>query len=439
MTDSIPFASISDDELQSTVRRLTARSNGVLADLLAHLGEVELRGIHRTRACASLYTYCIYELRMSEDAAFRRAKAARLVREHPDVRDMVARGELHLTGLLMIGPYLGGERHSEILERARFRTKSEIARLIARLDPKPEVPALVEPIGPAPRALVTHREFVESLSGHVRTLALGQRPNDWIEPGDSGASDGEDATIDQEPDASHKAGPPRPATPSDARAREATQEAQAGRNRTANCRASAARLGEHRASAVHPEVGSASRLGSRRRTVRLPGRSGLPLPRDSWARAASLPRVRARRAVHVGQPRGARSTSQPFVVAIKSASIAVSATHNRFRRAWVIDIRSSISRRASVVMLDATEYRECRDASLVSRRLALFVVGVLEFQYQLIGSGLPARRVHSISTTRACRQGRFIRFQRRSLAGKAGSFDFNGEALPARRGPAVHV
>jgi hypothetical protein len=73
MTDSIPFESISDDELHTTVRRLTARSNGVLADLLAHLGEVELRGIHRTRACASLYMYCIYELRMSEDAAFRRA------------------------------------------------------------------------------------------------------------------------------------------------------------------------------------------------------------------------------------------------------------------------------------------------------------------------------------------------------------------------------
>jgi hypothetical protein len=51
------------------VRRLTARSNVALADLLAHLGEVELRGIHQTRACASLYTYCMYELRMSEETA----------------------------------------------------------------------------------------------------------------------------------------------------------------------------------------------------------------------------------------------------------------------------------------------------------------------------------------------------------------------------------
>jgi hypothetical protein len=48
------------------------RSNQLLAELLAHLGEVEARGIHRTRACSSLYTYCIYELRFSEDEAFRR-------------------------------------------------------------------------------------------------------------------------------------------------------------------------------------------------------------------------------------------------------------------------------------------------------------------------------------------------------------------------------
>jgi hypothetical protein len=49
--DSLAF--IPDDELFATVQRLTARSNVALADLLAHLGEVERRGIHRTRACAS--------------------------------------------------------------------------------------------------------------------------------------------------------------------------------------------------------------------------------------------------------------------------------------------------------------------------------------------------------------------------------------------------
>src|ERR1043166_3357566 len=103
MTDTDSLASLPDGELFAT-QRLTARSNVALADLLAHPGEVERRGIHRARACASLYAFGRYELRLSEDSAFRRAKAARFVREYPELRDAIAKGEIHLTGVLMIGP-----------------------------------------------------------------------------------------------------------------------------------------------------------------------------------------------------------------------------------------------------------------------------------------------------------------------------------------------
>ena len=53
VTHADPLATIPDDELFTTVQRLTARCNVALADLLAHLGEVERRGIHRLRARAS--------------------------------------------------------------------------------------------------------------------------------------------------------------------------------------------------------------------------------------------------------------------------------------------------------------------------------------------------------------------------------------------------
>src|SRR5262245_58392392 len=134
---------------------------------------------------------------MSEDAAFRRSRAARLVREYPELHDIIAKGEIHLTGVLMIGPHLGGERHAEILQRARFRSKREILRLIARIDPKPEVPALVEPIGPAPIGRATWSKFMEALSGPVRQLPPGQRPEDWM---DESAHDTEAsiATIDDQ-------------------------------------------------------------------------------------------------------------------------------------------------------------------------------------------------------------------------------------------------
>ena len=84
---------LADDELLSSTRRLVGASNQLFAQLLLHLAEVETRGIHRTRACASLYTYCIYELRLSEDAAARRSSAARLVKRFPLLFDAIASGD----------------------------------------------------------------------------------------------------------------------------------------------------------------------------------------------------------------------------------------------------------------------------------------------------------------------------------------------------------
>jgi len=131
---------LSDAELLAATRRVVGRSNQLLAELLTHLAEVEARGIHRTRACSSLYTYCIYELRFSEDEAFRRVAAARLVRRFPALLDALAAGELHLTGLLLLGPHLTETNLVEVLARAKHRNKREIMRLVRILDPLPAVP-----------------------------------------------------------------------------------------------------------------------------------------------------------------------------------------------------------------------------------------------------------------------------------------------------------
>src|SRR6187549_828535 len=120
------LAHVSDDELLAHTRRLVGKSNQLLAALLLHLSEIEARGAHRSRRCASLYTYCIYELRFSEDAAARRSAAARFTRKFPALLDAIARGELHLTGLLMLGPLLTDQNVAEVLGRAKFRTKKEI-------------------------------------------------------------------------------------------------------------------------------------------------------------------------------------------------------------------------------------------------------------------------------------------------------------------------
>lgn len=52
MTSSPALTELPDEALHGEVKRLAGRANTLLAELLAHLAEVEARGIHRERACA---------------------------------------------------------------------------------------------------------------------------------------------------------------------------------------------------------------------------------------------------------------------------------------------------------------------------------------------------------------------------------------------------
>jgi hypothetical protein len=63
-----PPAELSDAELLAATRRLVGRSNQLLASLLAHLAEVETRGIHRIRACSSLFHAAGTTARNTRDA-----------------------------------------------------------------------------------------------------------------------------------------------------------------------------------------------------------------------------------------------------------------------------------------------------------------------------------------------------------------------------------
>jgi hypothetical protein len=178
---------VSDDDLLRSVCRLVGQSNRVLSALLAHLAEVEARGLHRVRACASLHTYCVYELRMSEDTAFRRVAASRWVRRFPPLLGAIERGEIHLTGLLLLGPHLTAANCTEVMALAKHRTKKEILGLVRRLSPLPDVPSRIEVLGAAERKAVSMNpswsQFVGSMCP-VRDLRPGERPADWLSSAD---------------------------------------------------------------------------------------------------------------------------------------------------------------------------------------------------------------------------------------------------------------
>jgi hypothetical protein len=84
---------------------------------------------------------------------------------------MVARGELHLSGVHQLAGHLTDENHEEVLRRAKHRSMREIEGLIAEISPKPDVPSAIQ-------ALPTRRSALNCRSaGGTKTLRPRNRTN----------------------------------------------------------------------------------------------------------------------------------------------------------------------------------------------------------------------------------------------------------------------
>ncbi len=140
---------VPDETLLADLAALIATDRHTTATLLAHLAEVEARRLFLPAACPSMFVYCTRVLHLSEDEAFKRIRAARFARRFPLLFDAVADGRLNLTGVVLLGPHLTETNVDAVIAEASHRRKAEIEVLVARLAPRPDLPADITPIAPA--------------------------------------------------------------------------------------------------------------------------------------------------------------------------------------------------------------------------------------------------------------------------------------------------
>lgn len=108
------------------------------ADVIADLGEIEARGLHRSLGFSSLFAYCVEFLHFSEDAAYKRIQVARAARTFPALLEALARGQLHLTGAGLLAPHLTPENVGELLGAAAHARKAAIEEFLSRRFPRME-------------------------------------------------------------------------------------------------------------------------------------------------------------------------------------------------------------------------------------------------------------------------------------------------------------
>jgi hypothetical protein len=143
MGNKRPLQAIPDDELLRRLAELLQQSRRVEADLVSHIGEVEVRKLYAREAAPSMFVYCTEVLHLSESEAYLRIAVARAARKHPVLLTLLADGRLHLTGIALLAPHLTRENLDVLLERAAHLSKRQVLELIAEIAPRPDVPAMM--------------------------------------------------------------------------------------------------------------------------------------------------------------------------------------------------------------------------------------------------------------------------------------------------------
>jgi hypothetical protein len=172
----------SNDDLLSHLRELISVSNSTTAEVLAHLAEIDSRSLFAAQGYSSLFTYAV-SLGLSESAAYKRIQCARLARRFPVVFDVVASGDVHLSGLTVLSPHLTEDNHAELLAAARHMTKRQVEELVAARFPRPDAPNLLRRLpagrdlsGRDPHETAADLSFSAPTSSHGATIPTTASP-----------------------------------------------------------------------------------------------------------------------------------------------------------------------------------------------------------------------------------------------------------------------
>jgi hypothetical protein len=163
-----PLETLSDDALLSGLADVLRQSRRSESELIAHIGEVDVRRLYAREACPSLFVYCTSVLHLSEAEAYLRITAARAARDHPQLLEMLADGRLHLAGIERLAPHLTLDCRDVLLSRAVHKSKRQIEVMLAEWAPRPDVPDMVRKLPDRP---------ILEPSGEGEAPALELRPD----------------------------------------------------------------------------------------------------------------------------------------------------------------------------------------------------------------------------------------------------------------------
>ena len=144
---------LTDAALTAELGRLAGREREATAALIVHLAEFDARRLYEGAGHPSMFSYCRAVLRLSEDAAYNRIKAARAARTYPVIVGMLADGSLNPTTVRLLAPHLTIENGEALLAAAAGKGTEDVKELLAQWFPQPDVSPSVRKV-PSRRVVV---------------------------------------------------------------------------------------------------------------------------------------------------------------------------------------------------------------------------------------------------------------------------------------------
>jgi hypothetical protein len=122
---------LTDKALLEDIRNLALKERHLVVEVLYHLAEVDRRRLYSDLKQASLYDYCINELKYSEGSAQRKIVSARLLNEIPEIAQKITQGTLTLMNISLAVKFMKDHNIKEstgkrkIIEQIQNLSKKE--------------------------------------------------------------------------------------------------------------------------------------------------------------------------------------------------------------------------------------------------------------------------------------------------------------------------
>jgi hypothetical protein len=141
--------SISNSELLSRTENLVRQEREILTSVLHHLQEVNRRRLFSYYGFKSLFEFAVLKLGYSNDAAYRRIAAMKLMSEIPEVESKINSGEITLTHLSMAQTLFRQEKKNnsafnheqkrDVLKKMAHTTTREAEKITIALSSSPTI------------------------------------------------------------------------------------------------------------------------------------------------------------------------------------------------------------------------------------------------------------------------------------------------------------